>query len=253
MSADKPKKKKTSPAGKADSTQADHGAALDAAIDTRDVAGITALLDQGADVHWQDTQGRSLMHYAAAWNDTALVETLVEKGASVTVFDHKTETPRDLAIAFGHDALAADLAKRMAVEEAGATPVKLPFADMAALRAESVKTLTDQFNYHVRIGHLSGLLALAAKNADGLVATDVLGKGPDGDTTLLKICQQGRLGDLLNVKLWQKRPEEFQVMWAAVPQDYRQGHDGENFVSRLRQARLQSFGKVQLKGFKPKS
>lgn len=248
MSADKPKKPKK-PAAK----KVDHSAALDAAIDTQDVAALRALLDQGADANWQDAQGRSLMHYAAAWNNAALVDALAEKGAVVTVFDHKTETPRDLAIAFGHDALAADLTKRMAAEQAAVPPAALPFADMAAVRAESVKTLTDQFNYHVRTGRLSGLLALAAKDADGLVAADVLGKGPDGDSTLLKICQQGRLGDLLNVKLWQKRPEEFQTMWAAVPQDYRKGHDGEGFVSKLRQARLQSFGKVRLKGFKPKS
>lgn len=248
MSADKPKKPKK-PAAK----PADHSAALEIAIDAQDAAAMTALLDQGADANWQDAQGRRLMHYAAAWNNAALVDTLVEKGARVTVFDHKTETPRDFAIAFGHDALAADLTKRMAAEQSAAPPANLPFADIAAVRAESVKTLTDQFNYHVRIGHLSGLLALAAKNADGLMAADVLGKGPDGDSTLLKICQQGRLGDLLNVKLWQKRPEEFQTMWAAVPQDYRKGHDGEGFVSRLRQARLQSFGKVHLKGFKPKS
>jgi hypothetical protein len=247
MTADKPKKQKQ-PAKKT----ADHSAAIESAVETGDSTALIALLDGGADAHWQDDQGRSLMHYAAAWNDTALLDALTAKGAAVTVFDHKTETPRDYAIAFGHTALAADLQKRMAVEAGAAAPAALPFNDMAALRAESVRSLTDQFNYHVRTGHLSGLLTLAAKNGDGLMAQDVLGTGPDGDSTLLKICQQGRLGDLLDVKLWQKRPEDFQAVWQQVPADYKKGHDGDIFVAKLRQARLQSFSKIRLKDLKPK-
>jgi len=247
MTADKPKKQKK-PAPKA-VAQND---AIQAALDAGDSAALIALVGGGADVNWRDAGGRSLMHYAAAWNDAALVEALAAKGAAVTVFDDKTETPRDYAIAFGHNALAADLQKRMATEENAASPAALPFKDMAALRAESVATLTDQFNYHVRTGRLSGLLTLAARDADGLMAQDVLGTGPEGDTTLLKICQQGRLGDLLDVKLWQKRPDDFQAVWQHVPADYKKGHDGEGFVARLRQARLQSFSKIRLKDLKPK-
>ena len=247
MTADKPKKQKQ-PAKKT----ADHTAAIESALDAADSAALMGLLDKGADANWQDADGRSLMHYAAAWNDAALVSALADKGAAVTVFNNKTETPRDYAIAFGHNALAADLQKRMAAEENAARPAALPFNDMAALRAESVRSLTDQFNYHVRTGHLSGLLTLAAKDADGLMAQDVLGAGPDGDTTLLKICQQGRLGDLMDVKLWQKRPEEFQTVWQHVPADYKKGFDGEGFVAKLRQARLQSFSKIRLKDLKPK-
>lgn len=247
MTADKPKKQKQ-PAKKA----ADHTVDIETALDAADGATLAALLDKGADANWQDADGRSLLHYAAAWNDMALVEALTAKGAAVTVFDSKSETPRDYAIAFGHNGLAADLQKRMAAEQNAATPAALPFNDMAALRAESVRSLTDQFNYHVRAGHLSGLLTLAAKNADGLMAQDVLGTGPDGDATLLKICQQGRLGDLLDVKLWQKRPEDFQAVWQAVPADYKKGHDGDGFIAKLRQARLQSFSKIRLKDLKPK-
>lgn len=247
MTADKPKKQKKSASQKAVENDA-----IEAALDAGDSAALIALVDGGADAGWQDAEGRSLLHYAAAWNDAALVDALVAKGAAVTVFDAKTETPRDYAIAFGHNALAADLQKRMAAEENAAKPAALPFRDMAALRAESVATLTDQFNYHVRTGRLSGLLALAAKDADGLMAQDVLGTGPEGDTTLLKICQQGRLGDLLDVKLWQKRPDDFQAVWQQVPADYKKGHDGDGFVARLRQARLQSFSKIRLKDLKPK-
>lgn len=247
MTADKPKKTKQP----AKNNNAQHDALL-AALEAGDRARLTGLIDSGADIGFRDAEGRGLMHYAAVWNDDKLVDLLVAKGATVTAYDNKGSTPRDYALAYGHDALAAGLQKRMAAEKDAAPPPPLPFKDMAALRAESVMKLTDQFNYHVRTGHLSALLALAAKDADGLMAQDVLGKGPDGDTTLLKICQQGRLGDLLDVKLWQKRPDDFQLVWQHVPADYKKGHDGEGFVARLRQARLQSFSKIRLKDLKPK-
>ena len=251
MAAKKPKKTDDKDNNKA---QLD---ALNTALDARDTAGIVNLLDQGLDANWQDSRGRSLLHYAAAWNDTKLVDALTDKGAKLTQADHAAASPQDIAIAFGHDALAQSLATRLKLAQANtAAPAgpksDFPFADLTALRAESARSLTDQFNYHVRLGHLPQILVAAEKDAQGLSAADFLGRGPDGDTTLLNLCQKGQLGLLLDAKLWHKKPEEFKTLWSQVPKDYQKDHDADAFIAKLRQARLQSFGKPQLKGYKPK-
>jgi len=250
MAAKKPKKTD----GKDNTAQT---AALNAALDTRDSAAIVGLLDQGLDANWQDDRGRSLLHYAAAWNDAALVDALTDKGAKLTQADHAAASPQDIAIAFGHDVLAQSLATRLQLaQENQAAPAgqknDFPFTDLAALRTESARSLTDQFNYHVRLGHLPDILAAAAKDAQGLSAADFLGRGPDGDTTLLNLCQKGQLGLLLDANLWHKKPEEFKTLWAQVPKDYQKEHDADGFIAKLRQVRLQSFVKPQLKGYKPK-
>lgn len=223
--------------------------AVYAALDARDSAGIIAFLGQGLTPDWRDDRGRTLVHYAAAWDDEDFYKALKTAGATVAVYDDNAETPRDLATAWGHDALAAKMAMDMAA--APATTAPLSARNLGDIRRETSETLVDQFNYLVRVGRLDAVLALAAQPDGGLTAADLLGRGMDGDTTLLKICQQGALGKLFNVNVWRHDAEQFQQVWSNVPDDYRKGHDPESFNAQLRQAKLQSFGKIKLRGATP--
>jgi len=101
-----------------------------------------------------------------------------------------------------------------------------------------------------RKGQFAGVAALAAADANGFVAADLLGVNAGGEPTLLVLCQRGELGALFKPDLWMKKPQEFQTVWAQVPEDYRAGHDADGFLATLRQALLQSYAKPKLGGFK---
>lgn len=214
-------------------------------IDARDAAGLSAALS-AADItpDWTDAAGRNLVHFAALWGDVAAIEDFVAKGVAPHGRDETAQRPETLARAMGHDAAAHRLAS---YPDAGAA---LGFDSLAALRKSGAENLSDAFHHAVMRGALAPLLDLARKEAalpSRLTAADLLGTGPDGDSTLLKICQQGALGKLLDVALWKERPEEFARLWAAVPKDYAAPHDGEGFIAAAQQAKLQSFDPPEFK------
>lgn len=207
-------------------------------VDARDIKGLTAALESGLDPAWRDEAGRGLAHFAALWGDVAAFEAFTARGVAPVSYDQDGQTPEHLARAMGHDALAYKVA--------ALPPAPSPVFDHTSLgdiRRASSENLSDQFNHMVRRGGIDTLVALARreKGATGLTAADLLGRGPDGDTTLLKICQQGALGKLLDVDLWKDRPEEFRKLWRAVPQDYAAAHDAEGFLAAAHQAHLQSY------------
>lgn len=208
-------------------------------IDARDVAGLTAALEGGLNPAWTDDAGRGLAHFAALWGDMAAFDAFTARGVSAVAYDQHGATPEQLARALGHDAIAykiSQLPHAAAMTDTG-------FSSLADIRRVSRENLSDQFNYLVQNGGLDALVTLARRETgvDALTAADLLARGPDGDTTLLKICQQGALGKLLDVDLWKDRPEEFRKLWQAVPQDYAEAHDAEGFLATAHQAYLQSY------------
>lgn len=71
------------------------------AVEQRDFATVTRLLDTGADVNATDSNGRTPLHYAAAFNDLEMVYLLFERGATLQLRDKDKFTPRGLAGAYG--------------------------------------------------------------------------------------------------------------------------------------------------------
>jgi ankyrin repeat protein len=57
-----------------------------------DLEGITELLDDGSDVNFRDSDGRSALHIAACQGRTDVVELLLQRGAEVDVQDRWCST-----------------------------------------------------------------------------------------------------------------------------------------------------------------
>lgn len=222
---------------------------IDSAIRSQDVAGLVRMLDNGLDANRKDARGDTLLHAAARMGDTALVDKLLEKGARAFVHNDEAETPWDVAVAWGRDKTAKTLRERMDDEKLTRGSDPLAYTSLQDIRDKTSETGVNQFHYLAQKGQFGQVLALAAADKDGLNAGDLLSKGLDGDTVLLKICQQGQLPLLAKPELWVKRPQDFQTLWENVPGNYRKDVDYNAFVSALRQAKLQSHGKVKLKGF----
>lgn len=209
-------------------------------IDARDGAGLVAALDAGLDAGWRDEAGRSLAHFAALWGETETLDAFIARGVSAVSFDAEGKTPEQLARAMGHDAAAYRLAKSGAVAPSDA-PV---FASLADMRRAGFENLSDQFNHAVSRGGLAAVMTLAraaAGTADKLTAADLTAKGADGDSTLLKICQQGQLAQLFDTAVWKDSTDEFRKLWAAVPQDYAAQHDAEGFLAAVHRAQMENY------------
>jgi ankyrin repeat protein len=222
---------------------------IDSAIRARDVTGLIRMLDDGLDANWKDARGDTLLHAAARLGDAELAGKLLEKGARAFVHNDEAETPWEAAVAWGRDNVAKALRVRMDDETLtrGSDPVS--YVSLQEIRDKTAETGVNQFHYLAQRGQFGQVLNLAAADKDGLSASDLLSKGLDGDTVLLKICQQGQLPQLAKTELWLKRPQDFQTLWENVPKNYRKDVNYEAFVSALRQAKLQSYGKLKLKGF----
>jgi ankyrin repeat protein len=66
------------------------------------------LLEQpGVDVNAKNDQGATAMHLAAVKGNEELARALLDAGASVRIQDRKGRTPAAMAVAAGHDELAA--------------------------------------------------------------------------------------------------------------------------------------------------
>lgn len=73
-----------------------------------------ALIDHGAHVDKQDSQGQTALHHAAPAGHTETIKVLLSNGADPMSKDHKGRTPIDLAIKAGHDEVASVLRDRTA-------------------------------------------------------------------------------------------------------------------------------------------
>lgn len=210
-------------------------------IDARDVAGLTAALDGGLAPDWRDAAGRGLMHFAAAWDDKAALEEFTARGVAPRSYDENGRTPEDMARVMGHDGFAYKLAQKTAQLLPDAAASDIGYASLADIRRASSENISDVFNALVVQGKLDGVIALARTDAEGFAAADFLGRDAEGDSTILKICQRGDLGKLMDVAAWKERPEEFRNLWTHVPQDYAAKHDAEGFIAAAHQARLQEY------------
>lgn len=234
-------------------SQPDYIAEITKAVAARDAAAVLAALDSGVEANaWKDARGASLLHHAAIWGDEKFANELISRGATISARNENAETPADLAAIWGREALAKTLATQQKEEELAKGHATMGFSSLQEVRDASTATGVNQFHHLAKLGQFAQVVTLA-KLGGGFTAQDLLGKGPDGDTPLQKICEKGQLGLLLDAPLWMDRPDDFARVWAAAPTNYKQGIDAEGFAGKLRQAKLQSYGKMprlQIKGLR---
>lgn len=82
----------------------------------RDVSGVVALIKQHADVNAATADGASALHWAAHWNEPAIVDALIAAGARIDAANEYGATPLWLASVNGSAGVIASLLK------AGANP-----------------------------------------------------------------------------------------------------------------------------------
>ena len=225
---------------------------IEKALAANDSATIEAMLDKGLAANWQDSTGNSLLHHAARMGDTLFTDKLLAKGALANVRNAALETPAEVAAQWGHDALAHQLRARAFAQTQAAPEAPLESKSLQDIRDLSASTGADQFNFLARSGRFADVIKLAAKDAAGFTAADLLGRDADGDRTILKVCEAGLLPNLLNPAVWGRKAEDFQNVWSHVPEKYKDGLDADAFLNEIRQARLQSYAKPKFGGFKPK-
>jgi len=219
---------------------------IDKALAAHDSAAIARFLTAGMDANRKDAAGDSLLHYAARDNDAVLAGAIIAAGGKANARNDALETPADVAAIFGHDALSQTLRARAFADDAANLPAALPYKTLQDIRDESARTGVDQFHHLAHLGRFADVAKIAAVDANGFAAADLLGRGADGDTTILKICQTNALASLIKPELWVKKPEDFQSVWQHVPEKYRDGHDIDGFLNGVRQARLQAYAKPKL-------
>lgn len=221
---------------------------IDKAVADRDIAALGKYIDAGTDVNRRDADGNTLLHHAARFGELELVEKLVAKGAKTFTHNNDGESPWDTAVIWGQDAVAARLQDALRAEMKAAAEIeKISYTSLQQIRDASSKNGTSEFHALASKGLFAQVIAIAEKDG-GFCAADLLEKGRDGTTVILKLAQQGSLGSLLKPALWSARPNDFQNVWLNVPKNYRDGHDYDGFVSGLRQAKLQSYAKPKLPG-----
>jgi hypothetical protein len=231
-------------------SQPDYIAEITKAVAARDAAGVLAALDSGFGANaWKDARGATLLHHAAIWGDEKLADALITRGAKLYAHNDNAETPADVAMVWGREELAKKLYAQQQDEELTKGHATLGFSSLQDIRAESAKTGVNQLHHLAKLGLFPQVITLAQLGG-GFTAQDLLGKGPDGDTVLQKVCEKGQLGLLLKAPLWMDRPDDFMQVWDAAPANYKTGLESEGFAGKLRQAKLQSYGKIQIKGLK---
>ena len=221
---------------------------IDKAVSDRDIAALGKYIDAGTDISRRDADGNTLLHHAARFGALELVDKLAAKGAKTFVHNNDGDTPWDVAVMWGHDAVATRLDAVLRAEMKSAAEIeKVSYTSLQQIRDASVKNGASEFHALASKGLFAQVISLAEKDG-GFCAADLLEKGRDGTTVILKLAQQGSLASLLKPALWSARPNDFQNVWLNVPKNYRDGHDFDGFVSGLRQAKLQSYAKPKLPG-----
>lgn len=192
----------------------------------------------GRDAQWTDAAGNSLLHHAARTGDAGLVEHCLQRGVKTLIYNNDGDCARDVARTWGYDALAVLIDAMMKKERAAAAPAPLPYASLRDIREKSAATGVNLFHALAAQGRFDQVAVLAKKEPDGFVAQDFLTTGADGEKTILKICQQGQLPELMKPELWVNSLNDFLSVWESVPKVYRKDLNIEAFMSRTRQLRL---------------
>lgn len=195
------------------------------------LAELEDLLQGAAVAGWRDSAGNTALHHAARLGSEALAGRCLEQGIQPSTLNAAGECARDVARAWGHDAVAATLDVAMQQEPAQAA---LPYKRLADIRAQS-----GLFYKLAAEGRFPQVAALAEKTGEPLTAADLLETGPGGDTAVLKICLHGQLKSLLRPALWADGAAEASTVLEAVPAVLKSGIDVESFLRDVRQTRLQ--------------
>lgn len=221
---------------------------IEQALETADAARLATWVGEGLlEPGWKSASGAYLLHFAAEWGDAALAGLLLDKGAEAFVHNATMETPAVVAAIFGYDECTKILA---AAEKASREKQPVPppaFKALEEIRAKSSETGINQFYLLAARGLFSQVTALAEIDAGGLRAEDLLAKGGNGDTVLLRLCQTEQLALLAKPALWINRPADLQIIRDEIPEIYRKEMDFDALASSVRQARLKS---GQKHGFK---
>jgi ankyrin repeat protein len=205
-----------------------------------DLSELQSLLKSGADSAWRDEAGNTLLHHAARLGDKEVVAQCIAKGVQASAYNNDNECARDVARSWGHDAVARLIDAEMKRGQAAAPVPPLAYASLQEIRDKSSAAGVNILHGLAAQGSFGQVVALTMKAPESFTAEDFLTKGADGDSVLLKICQQGQQAELLKPELWVKNLNDFFTVWENVPKPYRAGLDVEGFISRTRQLRLTS-------------
>jgi len=163
-------------------------------LDREDVAGVTLLLDAGADPDEPNGRGETALHWAV-WRDRspAIVRVLIARGATIDARRTDGRTAYAMAVVFGREALAATLREAgagtaisdvdryvlaCASGESPATPPPVTAAD-----AQLLPDLADA-------GHGAAVLGLLAAGV-GAAGVSLEATGEHGATALHFACWRG--------------------------------------------------------------
>ena len=163
------------------------------AAEIMDRAGVSALVEESADVNASQVDGMTALHWAARQDDLEMAKLLVRAGAGVNAANRYGVTPLTLACTNGNPALVELLL------DAGANPnTTLPGGETALMAA-------------ARTGRLGPVKALLARGADphatvhGMGRQDGVGAGP-----LLARMADPTVFD------FETKAEQTALMWAAA-------------------------------------
>ena len=163
------------------------------AAEIMDRAGVSALVEESADVNASQVDGMTALHWAARQDDLEMAKLLVRAGADVSAANRYGVTPLTLACTNGNPAFVELLL------DAGANPnTTLPGGETALMAA-------------ARTGRLGPVKALLARGADphatvhGMGRQDGVGAGP-----LLTRMADPTIFD------FETKAEQTALMWAAA-------------------------------------
>jgi hypothetical protein len=209
---------------------------------------ITAWVEDGVFDKWKDGANRTLLHFAAAWNNENLTDVLYVRGVNPSSTDNEGRTPADVARAFGHDVLAKKLS---GLEQPQESVKKSPaYLSLQDIRSAAQKSGQNVFYDMVSRREFEKVTDLARKDPQGLTAEDLLSKNKYGDTVLLALCRQGSVGLLLEKSLWEGRAAAFDKIWTNVPDAYKKGIDGDSFLSQIKQGNVVARTPFRTKGLR---
>jgi len=86
------------------------------AIRANDLAAVQAFVKQGVNVNDKDAEGKTPLHYAAAYGNKELVQFLIDQGADVKAKDSRGRTPMSVASQMGNT-LAEEVLDRAGASE----------------------------------------------------------------------------------------------------------------------------------------
>ena len=189
---------------------------------------------------WHAPDGSSLLHYAAQLGDRFLINECLNNGIKARQYNKDNESAADIAIAWGHDQIAAMLNDQIKQEKALSSVIPLPYKYLQEIRDKAQKNHINIFYNLAAQGQFDQVASLAIKNNEAFNAADLNSQGQDGDSVIFKICQRGQLKDLIIPALWVNNIGEINSIFQSLPKTYRDSVDFETFLSQTRQERLKS-------------